>query len=148
MKDAMARPSVQPPAGVERKAALYAAGLKRQDTSDAARPAAGILDKLRQAHREFHAFAQLLGAPAGRWGRGAQPFHPREQGVEALGEQLLTERRIASRARKVRFGHLGIGDLGKSAHKDPFAKAPWGGFLGFGKAINPRLLLPYHPRVP
>src|SRR5271163_3493739 len=72
------RPSVQPPAGDERKAALYAAGLERQDmperrarydiSSEAARPPAGVLDQLRELHREFDTLTQLLRSAAG--GRG------------------------------------------------------------------------------
>src|SRR5271170_4913039 len=100
------RPSVQPPAGVERKAALYAAQPERQASSEAARPSACILDHFREPHGEFDTLTQLLGSAASARGRGgpAKLLHSQEDGIEALLEQLLAERLIAARTRGVGIG--------------------------------------------
>jgi hypothetical protein len=74
-----ARPSVQPPAGVERKAALYAARPERQAVkaakwvskpveirSEARRLDAGMLDKFRQPYGQLDTLPQLFGSAACR----------------------------------------------------------------------------------
>src|SRR5271155_382343 len=105
------RPSVQPPAGVERKPGLYAAGPKRQDASKA-RSATRILDDFGEPHREFNAFAQLPGvSAAGRVGP-AELFHAREQGFEALSSSLWRN------ARSLRARNVGICDRRKTAHEN------------------------------
>src|ERR1700719_4689661 len=113
-------PSVQPPCGDERKGALYAAGKERQGSSGAAGGLGWRLDQLRQAYRQFDAFADLLRPGAAR-GRGfAQLLQPGEQGLHVEAQEPLPICRIAARARELSVGNWRI-----SAHEiRPLNKAP------------------------
>src|SRR6516164_8678038 len=89
------RPSVQPPAGVERKAGLIRA-LRGNASGSAFRRRLRRLDELRQTHRKGYALAHL----AGLGGDGTRHFafllQPAKESVQALLQKLLPERRVGA----------------------------------------------------
>jgi len=51
----------------------------------------GVLDQLGKPHGELDPLAQLLSAAAIGRRRSTQPFDPRQQGLEVLFQEPLTE---------------------------------------------------------
>jgi hypothetical protein len=131
------RPSVQPPAGVERKAALYA-GWARKCKSGPALRARTTLNELGKPNRKFNAFAELLGV---RIGLSASFLYPGEQDLKVVLEQLLPKAEVAPRACKV-----GIGNRRKLAHVANSQTIRLGHSIGCTHYSNPWLLLSYWAR--
>jgi hypothetical protein len=153
-----AQPSVQPPAGDERKKALYAAGVERQDyrgktfkgearLSKAGRlgPAGrhrGGLDQLRKAYRERDAFSHLSGGRRRGARRLALSLKFAEQDLEIPSQKLVSECRIRARLREI-----GLGDRCKRVHPEQSVNYPYRLGARRTKNTGTRLLLCYrsHP---
>ena len=98
-----AQPSVQPPAGVERKDGVIRGPRGKARRSEFTRPLGVRLNAFRQPYRQRHALAHLGCGRNVRARHLALPLQLAEQDLEALLEKLLPEFGVLTCARKVRL---------------------------------------------